>query len=480
MPVDSQHPEFTKHMSRWQKNLDAFDGEDAVKSKGELYLSKPGGFEAGDYERYKQRAKWYGATSQTVKGTRGAVFQKSPDIKISARTEKDIEDITLTGVSLEGLAGVLFSHMELIGRYGILLDYSEDQLRPYWSGFPASCIINWKLDRINGKMQLSQIVLKEVSYRPKDKFESIEIIRYRDCFLNDDGNYQIDTYEYGGLTYSGNDLMVPVEPSLFPTRRQQPLKFIPFQIFGADDLTFDVSNGPLDALVDVNYAYYRHSADYEHGLFMTALPTPVITGQSVDEGKKLTIGSLTAWVLENPEAKAYLLEFQGQGLIPHEKAMDNDKREMATLGARLLEEMPDTSETLGQVQIRHSGETGTLKHMTGLASEGLTRLVRWHHWMNGETELVEDPRYEYTLNTDFNTSRISPQAIQALMRLVQAGQMSAQTLFWNLHQGEVMPEHRTFEDEQRLIEIHPPARLAFQQGELDDDEEETEPNEGAA
>lgn len=476
MPVDSQHPEYSKKITRWQKNLDAFHGEDAVKNAGKTYLTAPGGFDEGDYVRYKTRAKWFGATAQTVKGLRGAVFQKDPDKKVSTSVEKHLENITLTGIPIEVLAGVMFGHLELIGRYGILLDYNEKEGRPFWSGYPASNIINWRTQNIDGKVSTVMVVLKEHTYSHKDMFEVEAVIKYRVCYLNDDGDYQIDVYEnrpsVGGIGIYKLD-----SESIIPVKRGNPLDFVPFQIFGAEDLTFDISDGPLDSLVDVNYAYYRHSADYEHGLFLTGLPTPVITGQSIEEGKPLVIGSLAAWVLTNPEAKAYLLEYQGHGLQSHEKAMDNDKQEMATLGARLLEEMPETQETLGAVQIRHSGETGSLKSLANLASSGLSQIIRWHHWWNGDTENVEDERYLYWLNTDFSTARLDPQEMQALIGLWQSGGISKQTLFWNLYQGEVVPAERTFEEEELLIEQQPPARLPFGE-EPDDEPDDDEEGEG--
>jgi len=211
----------------------------------------------------------------------------------------------------------------------------------------------------------------------------------------------------------------------------------------------------------VNYAYYRHSADYEHGLFLTGVPTPVVTGHSLDEGQRLPIGSLAAWVFPNPEAKAFLLEYQGHGLQSHERAMDNDKAEMATLGARMLEEQPNTQETLGAVELRHSGETGSLRSLANLVSEGLTRVLRWHHWWNGDTEQLDDERFTYTLNTDFSTVRLDPQELQALMQLWQAGAISKQTLFWNLKQGELIPAETEYEDEESLIEVQAPARIPF-------------------
>jgi len=300
-------------------------------------------------------------------------------------------------------------------------------------------------------------------------FESEAVTRYRVCFLDDSGVYQVQVHQLSGD--DTKEVSFDLLESYTPTRRGRTLDFIPFQPFNSDSLTMDVSKGPLDDLVDTNYAYYRHSADYEHGMYMTALPTAVLTGSNY-EGE-LRVGSLAAWVLPEPEAKAYYLEFTGSGLETHDRAMDTDKKEMATLGARLLEERPSIVETLGAVQLRHSGELGSLKSMTMLISKGLTNLIRMHHWWNGETENVADDRYSLVLNTDFDVSKLSAQEIQALVAAWQSGGISQETLFWNFQQGEMVPDDRTFEQEQALIEAQAPARIPF--GDEPDDEPEDDP-----
>ena len=110
----------------------------------------------------------------------------------------------------------------------------------------------------------------------------------------------------------------------------------------------------LEALVEVNFQYYRHSADYEHGLHLTALPTPYITGYT-PEGTTFEIGSATAWTIPNADATVGMLEFQGQGLQSHERALEMDIKNMAALGARLLEGAPLIPETATAILRRTEG-----------------------------------------------------------------------------------------------------------------------------
>lgn len=484
MPIDSPHPDYSDKLARWQKNRDASLGEDVIKSRGQAYLLGPGGYTDAEYTRYVQRAKWFGATARTIAGTVGAVMQKNPTIESSPQVDDHLQNVTLTGIDAVSMAGKILAENELQGRYGVLLDYSAELRRPYWNGFACESIISWHEVYIGGEPKLMMVTLKECVER-MDGDEIKRVDRYRRCHINADGQYEVVVYEESSDVSNGRMRMSEVE-RYFPTRRLRALDFIPIVIFGSEDLTPSVDKGPLDDLIDVNFAYYRHSADYEHALFLTALPKYVITGHSLPEGERVPVGSMDAWVFPNPDARAYLLEFQGQGLQSHERAVASDKLEMATLGARLLEEAPTTQETLGAVQLRHSGETGRLKTLANLVSQGLTKLLRWHHWWHGVSENLNDERFSFTLNTDFSTSRLQPQELQALMQLWQGGAISRETLFWNLKQGEIVPDERTAEDEQALIELEAPARIPFgdipqEQGEdADDDEEEAEEPEATA
>lgn len=466
MPVDSQHPDYTRKIARWLKNRDAYEGEDAVKADGKNYLVPAGGLEDADSRRYRMRAKWYGATSRTVQGLSGTIFQKDPVVECSTAVKPHQENITLTGISSTLFADGVLSEVQLMGRYGILLDYDEEMRRPYWSGIPVESIINWHVTYTGGNPKLSLLVIKECIDRLKDDYEIERVDRYRVCHINADGFYEVFVFEQDTLLQNRGFIQTE---AYVPTRYDRRLDFIPFQFFGVKDLTPNVGMGPLDALIDINYAYFRHSADYEQALFLTGMPKYVVTGQSLDEGVALPVGSLSAWVFGNPDVKATILEYQGHGLQSHERAMNNDKVEMATLGARLLEEEPDTQETLGAVQIRHSGETGSLKSVANLVSEGLTRVLRWHHWWNGDTENLNDERFSFTLNTDFSTVRLDPQELQALMALWQGGGISKETLFWNLKQGEIVPGDREFKDEEKLIDDAAPARIPL--GDVPDDDE---------
>ena len=64
----------------------------------------------------------------------------------------------------------------------------------------------------------------------------------------------------------------------FPERRRESIPFIPFTFFGPGGIDPMPMRPPLIDLVEVNLAHYRVSADHKHALFLTAQPTPWVSG----------------------------------------------------------------------------------------------------------------------------------------------------------------------------------------------------------
>jgi hypothetical protein len=134
--------------------------------------------------------------------------------------------------------------------------------------------------------------------------------------------------------------------------------------------------------------------------------------------------------------------------------MEAKKKEMAAMGARLLEEqMPaGNAEATQTVKLRQSGERSVLARVSLAVSEGLTRDLRLCAWFLGENE--DEPKA--ALNTDFGTEGLTGDQLRSLMEAVINGLMSYSTFFWNLERGELIPEGVDVEEESTLIEAGTP------------------------
>ena len=455
MPVDSERLEYTKALPRWQRCRDCFDGSDAVKAQGQKYLPSI----ASDYEAYLNRAEFYNATARTVMGLLGAVFRSDPTIVFPSNIESDLEDVTLTAKPIKAFALSVFQELLITGRFGIQVEMTDmpphgmTTPRPYWIARRAEDIISWSTVVTGGQERLSRVVFREMAEEdnPKDPWVSELKSQVRVLELLDpessDPVYQIRRFREKPGVSTGDGEWEEAEDPFIPLRKGEPLPYIPFQFFAPSSLTPSIDKPPLLDLVEVNLSHYRTSADHEHGAHLTSLPTPWVSG--VDIGGELPIGSSSAWILPDANARAGMLEYTGDGLGSIERLSAAKQARMASLGARIIEEPKKASETAEALRIRSSSEYTVLSTMAAAFDIGMQQVMSWHAWWAGIDDVTE--QISFSLNKDFFDTRLDPKAAEVLVTGWQAGAISHDTLFWNLQQGEWIQAGRTLDEEKQLI-----------------------------
>jgi Domain of unknown function (DUF4055) len=212
-----------------------------------------------------------------------------------------------------------------------------------------------------------------------------------------------------------------------------------------------VQKSLIEALVAVNYRHYRHSADYEHALHWNGIPTPVVCAD-VEPMGELAVGGGSALLL--PKGSTFgMLETNPAGLPAQQVALEADKRDMAILGARLLEPQPAVQETLGAVLMRNQGGDSPLQSLVSCVSQGLTWALQVSAFWAGLTENVDDAAIHLSLNKDLISASMEPTMLTALTAALLQGTISYETFYYNLQQGEIARPLSTVEEEQELIAI---------------------------
>jgi len=281
------------------------------------------------------------------------------------------------------------------------------------------------------------VALSEVVVEYDGPFVAKEIAQIRVLFL-EEGRYLQRLYRKN-LKQEWEQF----EDDIVPLLNGTPLTFIPFFFFGPKVSSERIQKPPIADLVALNLSHYRTTADLEHGAHYTGLPTAVVTGHTVDEGDSLSIGSSAAWVFSDPAAKAYYLEFTGQGLSALENRLKAKEDGMAAIGARMLAPEKKSAEASKTVEIRHSGEGAVLASLSDQIEHGMDRVLQFMaEWasINGEVKTE--------FNDDFVDTLLDYSDLLALVKTWQAGGMSDEMFFWNLKQGEFYEEDWTFEQEQ--------------------------------
>ncbi len=478
MPVNSLHPEYLEMLNAWSRARDVIAGEDAVKAAGERYLMRLDSQTDEEYAGYRARASFFNATARTADGYIGLIYRRSPFIKLPdessalGRALKAFSyDADMLGTTLSGYAKNMLMEVISVGRAGSLVDWeSETENRVYVSAYAAENILNWRVERINGRNIPTLVVLMEPNaamMEGGDDFEVKSSAQIRVLRLvgakGDDGKVshscvvELWRPEIGAGHRRKNDKPKwKLAQTRIPLRLGKPLPFLPFVFHGPRHSRPEVDKLPLGDVIAVNLDHYRLNADFKHGVHFTALPTAWVSG--FDKSASLRIGSSTAWVTEQTGATAGYLEFTGHGLNTFEKAMDRDERLMAVLGSRLLESNKKVGETAEAIELRQSGEHSILSNIALSVSESVSQILRWAYWWNSTEESPDDVTTEQVtveLNTDFSTKGLSAQEIQSIVSAWQAGAISRDTMTDLFRRGEVLPDGRTNAEEVNLLVASP-------------------------
>lgn len=477
--VDTPHKDHVNMAERWERCRDAAEGLDAVRKGKSKYLPQLSGQDQPEYNAYLKRADFYAAMGASIQAHVGQVFRKPVKIEVPTAGEDWLEDITLTGVSCPALMQEAFGELDEIGRYGLYVDMAPkeegEELRPYLVLVAGENIVNWRTENRGGKQILNRVVIREdVEVEdPEDPFASESETQFRVLELVGE-TYSVQLYR----KMKGSEEYVPFGPPILPDFRGRPFGMIPFWFGNASGVTTRVDRPPLMEVADITLSMWRNSADLENGFHYVGIPTPVVAGFPTTT--KLKIGSNVAWVSDKSDAKAFMLEFSGQGLNGLSEHVEAKKKDCAIFGSRVLEGQKAAAETADAVRLRHSGETASLVTMVDVLDrtfkEALTFLFEWAG-LTGEVVVAA--------NRDLLNVKATPQELQALTAAVQAGTMTFATYYYNLEQLELTRPDVTAEDEEAELEEAADRQvvLSVQSGRPADDEEEaraTELAEGAA
>lgn len=468
MSVKTTHDKYQEMSGQWKRCRDAAAGQAAVHGARVDYLPMLADQTPSQYASYLMRAGFYNATWRTINGLQGMLFRKPPMVEVADVVKPMLDDVSLNGESLYMFGQSCERELLTVGRVGIFVDHPKVDtvnstladavslgLRPVLKRYVTESIINWRYIVVNNKCVLGMVVLSEcVSVMGKTEFEFVDVTQYRVLDLTPillaDGSSRM---VYRVRVFIVDDKDKDVELSVdFPTIKGKYLEEIPFYGFGTEGLGLDPEQPPMTDLVNVNLAHYMVTADYEHGCHFTGLPTPVVSGYTpTEEGGSFGIGSMTAWVFPRPDAKAFYLEFTGQGLKSLEANLDRKENQMAVLGARMLENKQSNGDSQGGAAMNAGGEQSVLALLAEVSSLCFEKALTKFSEFAGALQPAK-----YRMNKDFFPMPMAALQLTALVASWQNGAISYETLFANLQKGEIVDIDQTVEAELAGMEKHPP------------------------
>jgi len=484
MPVNTQHKEYQDNLHQWAIVRDCVTGQIAVQKGGELYLPRPAGQTREDYENYQARAVFFDGTSRTAEGLFGHVFTKDPAQtgadKISDAFKLMLDDVDASGTNLdEFVSNITWDAMQAPWG-GILVDHSpvpdgtsvaDNKRFAYLKWYSAEAVYNWRYSFIDGINKLAKVILREdiETEDPADEFSTITTEAYRVLSFDENNRYIQRLF----VKEDGAEKGFVLAETIYPRMNGEYLDFIPFYTCPGEI----PEKSMLLGLAFENIGHYQKTAEYENGLFLTSVPTPIAENMEpptiekereyIENGIKKTKKEKTpvTMVMGGSKFKFFcqknsdgsiaavnvkFLEFSGAGLGQLLSALNGCLDRMAKLGIQAIGAEKKGVETAEVAQIHRASEHGVLGAFARAMSNKITLAVKLMAQWNLPNEDADV--WSYQLNTDYNYSELSAQILSIMYTARQSDEIPRSVWFDSLKKNEMVPENMTFDEFLKGIE----------------------------
>jgi hypothetical protein len=434
-----------KRGSNARKYLPGFSGSSNDKDIKDAYLG------------YLFRAAYFNTVARTKGFLKGLVTRIPAIPKVPDSMKPFMKNVTGDGVNFYNFSTHVLDEVLSTGWGAILVEYDnikEDIItqkdakksgyRSKMKWYPMESIFNTETS-----IRLYTVEITEV-----DEFTVVEkeIILVLD--IDDEGfyrrrKYQLDENKSKKKNKKSNKVWIQFGKTVYPIMNGKKMTFIPFFPCGAEANSMEVEKPPLVDLADVSLHHYGVYADYRNGIHFTGFPQLYIAGHK-DDKTKLVMGSGVAWEFEDSTASVKYAEFTGSGLEHPEKLLDRLENYMGKLGARMLMVEKRAAESADKVRQDTSSESsllaGIANNVSSALSQALNVVKEWSDY-SGDEITVE-------LNTDYDSVKIDPALLIAMMKGIQGGFITLETFVHNMKKGEILSPDRSIEEEiKELLKI---------------------------
>lgn len=436
--------------ARWAKVRAVCAGADAVKAGSYLpYLNKSDTSTQNIARNaaYVERAMFYDATGNTLRGLIGLAFRIDPSHELPAKLQYLLQDADGAGVSIYQQSQAVLANVLQVGRHGLYIDFSDALKRPVIKSYAAESIINWRTSLVGGKVVLTLVVLSEIA-EENDGYGIEYVEQWRELAL-EDGKFVSRVWRVG----ENGEPEVIEEPQA--TSTSGSLDFIPFIFAGSENNDANIDQSPLAGLAELNIGHFRNSADYEDSVFFVGQAQPWISGLTeewrdwMQQQASIYIGSRSPLLL--PENGSFGFA-QVQPNMLAKEAMDQKEAQMVALGARLIEPS-QASKTATEASGDREASTSVLAMCVANVSEAYKAAIA----VCGRYLSLSELDAEYSINQDFVQMSAEPNMITALVAAWQAGAFSKVDLRAFLRRLSVIDVERTDEEIEDELQAEGPA-----------------------
>ena len=403
MTVKLQHPSYDGANEKWIKVNDAYEGQEAIKRKGQDYLPAPSSYLQDSakngqvlsakgtvqYERYINRAEYPAHFKGTIKRFLGVLNKRKPEfLNIPDQVQPLVDDMTGKGEPAYLFIRRVQELQLWKGHGGAFLDLPSGETtgaRPFVTLFQPEQIINWSPEP-ESENDPDFVVLKY----PRHRLNGFQHVVQDSYIVLEERDRE---YHFGEFDqeYSRDETFTPL-------LNNRPLEGeLPFVFFNAMNTDRNIEPPPLTNIADLAIKQYQNSADYEHCYHQQGQGTLFVRGKLMQQGsgKNAKAGKVRTgagnWIHGDHESDAKFLNANAQNIAEMRNAIERLENKAQVEGAQLLSQTPSSvGESGSALKIRYDAETITLNNVAITSATVLEAILKiYARWLRLPEEVVE-------------------------------------------------------------------------------------------
>jgi len=416
-------------------------GYEGIVGNKETYLPKTKSENQDRYEARHALSLFKDFYNPTIDGITGLVFKNGIKLNddVPQQLQDDLENADYTGNDYQKVFSEYFENALRKGIDFILVDMPRadvqsraDEIamgvRPYLVPVKVENITAWKTTAINGKTVLSMVKIREFAEidDPENPFATKTEKRYRVLSIgqwelyNDDG-ILLDS----GLT---------------------GLDFIPLFDLNLDNIGFFEAEPPLYELGKLNIDVYQIDSDSRWAAHTASVPFYFGAGIDEESAEKMIISPNSFFTTNNPDAKLTIVDYDGKGVTVNKTIVDDIIKRINEIGFSVV--LEDKVQTATESTLSGQQKQSKLNKWVGLLVNSINQILNAMSIMGG----YGNNGGTVTINSDILSKPLDAQTLTALNNAVSSGNLSQQSMWTMIKNGEVnFPDDWSEETEKQNI-----------------------------
>jgi hypothetical protein len=445
---------------------DCYVGTSAVTAAGSTYLRQFSAESTQDFNARLNSSKFWNAFRRTVHGLVGLIFRKNPVVQadVPSQIQSHLEDVDLQGAHLDVflkercLKGMIDGHCFILVDMPKPVIASKDasgvptsadsqvaNRRPYWVPVNKDQVLNYRTEKRNGAMVLTQVTIWERILEENGKFGETLIDQYR---VLEPGKWTVYRYNEESQGSEGWEIYAEGETSL---------DYIPLVPFYALQTGYFESTPPLLDVAHENLRHYNLQSSLDRVLDLCNMPGLLLKGRT-NPDDPIVFGR----VIDVPtDGDGKYLEPTGVAIESTQNEIDRCKANIASLGLLLLSSAPKVTKTATETTVEYTAETAELGAIARNLQDCAERcLIIEADYLGIDWSVTDDGAI--TINREFVRPGLDPQAWQRLQDDVANNRITLET-YWLILEGkaEILPESFDATEERAAVDAEKDANASL-------------------